>query len=150
MRRIGRSRISRIDLASWLGSLGRLGGHSSRRLRASKLSAALWSKTSARCLAFSSGHTSAVDSVPSGSIRTTCHPKDLASYRSRFILRICAQTSRLSSPERRYNQTDPLPTWGSSRRAPPGPPPVSRPAYHRPGDCPARSATRSRPGARSR
>jgi len=99
------------------------GGHSSRRLRASKLSAALWSKTSARCLAFSSDHTSTVDSVPSGSIRTTCHPKDLASYHSRFILRICAQTSRFSGPER-YNQTDPLPRWGSSRCAPPG---IARP-----------------------
>ena len=71
------------------------GGYSSRPLRgnfcsASKLSAALWSKTAARCFAFSSGHTSTVDSVPFGSIRTTCHPKALASYRSRFILRICA------------------------------------------------------------
>ena len=33
----------------------------------------------------------------------TCHPKDLASYRTRFILRICAQTRRFSSPERRHN-----------------------------------------------
>jgi hypothetical protein len=70
-------------------------GHPSRPLRgnfclASKRSAALWSKTAARCFAFSSGHTSIVDSVPFGSIRTTCHPKALASYRSRFILRICA------------------------------------------------------------
>ena len=81
------------------------GGHSSRPLRASKLSSALWSKTLARCLAFSSGHTSTVDSVPSGSIRMTCHPKDLASYRSRFILRICAQTRRFSSLERRRNHT---------------------------------------------
>src|SRR5713226_10605332 len=98
--RIGRSRISIIDLASWLGVPRAFGGHSSRPLRASKLSSALWSKTLARCLAFSSGHTSTVDSVPSGSIRMTCHPKDLASYRSRFILRICAQTRRFSSPER--------------------------------------------------
>src|SRR5277367_6204340 len=57
-------------------------GHSSRPLRgnfcsASKLSAALWSKTAARCFAFSSGHTSTVVSVPFGSIRTTCHPKAL-------------------------------------------------------------------------
>jgi hypothetical protein len=44
-----------------------------------------------------------VDSVPSVSIRMTCHPKDLASYRTRFILRICAQTRRFSSPERRHN-----------------------------------------------
>src|SRR5260370_25437502 len=69
-----------------------VGGHSSH-LRgnfcsASKLSAALWSKTAARCFAFSSGHTSTVDSVPFGAIRTTCHPRDLASYRSRFMLRI--------------------------------------------------------------
>jgi hypothetical protein len=76
-------------------------GHSSRPLRgnfclASKLSAALWSKTAARCFAFSSGHTSTVDSVPFGSIRTTCHPKALASYRSRFILRICARAARRS------------------------------------------------------
>jgi hypothetical protein len=77
--RIGRSRISMIDLASWLGSLARaFGGHSSRPLRASKLSSALSSKTLARCLAFSSGHTSTVDSVPSGSIRMTCHPKCLS------------------------------------------------------------------------
>ena len=79
-------------------------GHLSRPLpgkfcSASKLSAALWSKTSARCLAFSSGHTSTVDSVPSGAIRTTCHPMALASYRSRFILRICAPTCPFSSPE---------------------------------------------------
>jgi hypothetical protein len=114
------------------------GGHSSRPLRASKLSSALWSKTLARCLAFSSGHTSTVDSVPSGSIRMTCHPKDLASYRSRFILRICAQTRRFSSPERRH-QTDPLPPlprWGSSRCA------RRRQAYHRPEDCSARAANR--------
>src|ERR1700682_6188394 len=89
-------------------------GHSSRPLRgnfrsASKLSAALWSKTAARCLAFSSGHTSTVDSVPFGSIRTTCHPKALASYRSRFMLRICAPTRPFSSPELCHNQTDPLP-----------------------------------------
>jgi hypothetical protein len=38
-----------------------------------------------------------VDSVPSGAIRTTCHPKGLASYRSRFILRICAPSGRFSS-----------------------------------------------------
>jgi hypothetical protein len=79
------------------------GGHSPRPLRgnfrsASKLSAALWSKTAARCLAFSSGHTSTVDSIPFRSIRTTCHPKALASYRSRFILRICAPTRPFSSP----------------------------------------------------
>src|ERR1700680_902914 len=87
-----------------LGSLGRLGRHSSRHLRgnfcpASKLSAALWSKTAALCFAFSSGQTSTVDSVPFGSIRTTCHPKDLASYRSRFMLRICAPDSPFSSEQ---------------------------------------------------
>jgi hypothetical protein len=90
------------------------GGHSSRHLRgnfcsASKLSAALWSKTAARCFAFSSGHTSTVDSVPFGSIRTTCHPKALASYRSRFMLRICAPDSPFSSEQCCHNQTDPLP-----------------------------------------
>ena len=73
-----------------LGSPRAFGGHLSRHLRgnfcsASKLSAALWSKTAARCFAFSSGHTSTVDSIPFGSIRTTCHPKALASYRSRFM-----------------------------------------------------------------
>src|SRR5471030_57295 len=82
---------------------------------ASKLSAALWSKTSARCLAFSSGHVSTVDSVPSGAIRTTCHPMGLASYRSRFILRICAPTRSFSSPEVCHIQTDPLPREGSGR-----------------------------------
>ena len=71
---------------------------------ASKLSAALWSKTSARCLAFSSGHVSTVDSVPSGAIRTTCHPRGLASYRSRFISRICAPTRSFSSPEVCHNR----------------------------------------------
>jgi hypothetical protein len=96
-------------LASWLGSPGAFGCHSSRLLRASKLSAALWSKTSARCLAFSSGHTSTEDSVPSGSIRTTCHPKALASYRSRFILQICAGNRQFSSPELCHNQTGLLP-----------------------------------------
>jgi hypothetical protein len=93
-------------LASWLGSTGAFGCHLSGPLRgnfrsASKFSAALWSKTSARCLAFSSGHTSTVDSVPSGAIRTTCHPK---AYRSRFILRICAPTRPFSSPEVCHNR----------------------------------------------
>ena len=84
-------------------------GHSSRPLRgnfcsASKLSAALWSKTAARCFAFSSGHTSTVDSVPSGAIRTTCHPMALASYRSRFILRICAPCRPFARSEVGHNQ----------------------------------------------
>jgi hypothetical protein len=99
------------DVGELVGVPRAFGGHSSRSiLRASKPSAALWSKTFARCLAFSSGHTSTVDSVPSGSIRTTCHPKALASYRSRFILRICAPNRPFSSPELYHNQTDPLPT----------------------------------------
>jgi len=92
------------------GPQGVWGGHLSGPLRgnfcsASKFSAALWSKTAARCLAFSSGHVSTVDSVPSGAIRTTCHPKALASYRSRFILRICAPSGRFSSPEVCHNTT---------------------------------------------
>ena len=62
------------------------------------------------CLAFSSGHVSTVDSVPSGAIRTTCHPMALASYRSRFILRICAPSGRFSTPPGCHNQTDPLPS----------------------------------------
>jgi hypothetical protein len=111
--------LSRRDVDNRLGELVEvpraLGGHWSRPLRgnfrsASKLSAALWSKTAARCLAFSSGHTSTVDSVPFGAIRTTCHPKALASYRSRFILGICAPSRPFSSPKPpRHNQTDPLP-----------------------------------------
>jgi hypothetical protein len=104
-RKMARAQVRALTLsASWLGSTGASGCHLSGLLRgnfrsASKLSAALWSKTSARCLAFSSGHTSTVDSVPFGSIRTTCHPKALASYRSRFISRVCAPTGPFFSPE---------------------------------------------------
>jgi hypothetical protein len=61
-------------LSKLVGVSGAFGGHRFRLLRASKVSAALLSKTSARCLAFSSGHTSTEVSVPFGSIRATCHP----------------------------------------------------------------------------
>jgi hypothetical protein len=97
---------------------------------ASKLSAALWSNTSARCLAFSSGHVSTVDSVPSGAIRTTCHPMALASYRSRFILRICAPTRPFSSPEvchNRHRGRAPVsPRLGQAAQASPALAPIDR------------------------